>query len=74
MLYEVITWVAEQLEELEGFAPGVIIAHNSKMTSKLKGIRKCNEEFWQKDMYNTDIELFSDDSLREAEFRLNISD
>jgi len=67
-------WVAEQLEELEGFAPGVIIAHNSKMTSKLKGIRKCNEEFWQKDMYNTDIELFSDDSLREAEFRLNISD
>jgi len=42
-------WVAEQLEELDGNISGILIAHNSKITSQLKGIKKCNEKFLAKD-------------------------
>jgi hypothetical protein len=66
-------WVAEQLEELDGNISGILIAHNSKTTSQLKGIKKCNEKFWQRIIDKQDITLLADDSLQEAVIKLNMS-
>lgn len=66
-------WVAEQLEESNDGINGVTIAHNSKTTSQLKGIHKCNEIFWQRITNYPKIELLADDSLQEATFKINMS-
>ena len=66
-------WVAEQLEELDGNISGILIAHNSKITSQLKGIKKCNEKFWQRIIDKQDVTLLTDDSLQEAVIKLNMS-
>ena len=66
-------WVAEQLEELDKDVSDIIITHNSKMTSQLKGIKKCNEEFWQRIINKQDIKMLADDSLQEAVFKFKIS-
>ena len=52
-------WVAEQLEELDKDVSDIIITHNSKMTSQLKGIKKCNEEFWQRIINKQDIKIMA---------------
>lgn len=66
-------WIAEQLEEIDTSIFAVKIVHNSKITSKLKGIRKCNETFWRRMIKKTNLELFADDSLQEATFKVNMS-
>ena len=71
--FEYRCWIAEHLEELEQNAFEIRIAHNSKITSQLKGIKKCNEKYWQKILNKSDIKLLTDDSLQEAVLRLNVS-
>lgn len=66
-------WVAEQLEEIDASVSSIKIVHNSKITSQLKGIHKCNEKFWQRIINKPNIELLAYDYLQEAAFKLNIS-
>lgn len=66
-------WIAEQLEEIDTSVFAVKIVHNSKITSQLKGIRKCNEIFWQRIMNKPNIELLADGSLQEASLKINMS-
>ena len=66
-------WIAEQFEEIDTSVFAVKIVHNSKITSQLKGIRKCNEIFWQRIMNKPNIELLADGSLQEASLKINMS-
>ncbi|NLH46339.1 MAG: radical SAM protein [Acholeplasmataceae bacterium] len=66
-------WVAKQLEELDSNGYDIAIVHNSKITSQLKGIKKCNEDFWRRMINKQEIKLSIEDSLQEAVFKFNTS-
>lgn len=67
------TWVSEQLEEVYDGQSRVEIVHNSRATSKLKGLNKCNEVYWQNNSKGIRVNLLTDDSLADSEFRVGLS-
>ncbi len=67
------TWVSEQLEEVYDGQSRVEIVHNSRATSKLKGLNKCNEVYWQNNSKGIRVNLLTDDSLADPEFRVGLS-
>ncbi|NCD08568.1 MAG: radical SAM protein [Negativicutes bacterium] len=66
------SWVSEQLEEVYGGQCRVGIIHNSRETSKLKGLNKCNEIYWQNNSNGIRVNLLTDDSLSDPEFRVSL--
>lgn len=64
-------WVSNQLEELATERNSITIIYNEKETSKLKGQNKYNEKFWREEIANGQINLAVDNSIAEAEFKLN---
>ena len=66
-------WVAKQLEEFDSNIPEIAISYNPRIASQLKGIKKCNETFWQRIIGKPGIQLLAEDSLHEAAFKLNMS-
>lgn len=66
------SWVSEQLEEVYGGQCRVEIVHNSRAASKLKGLNKCNEIYWQNNSNGIRVNLLTDDSLPDPEFRVSL--
>lgn len=71
--FQYCSWVSEQLEEVYDGQSRVEIVHNSRATSKLKGLNKCNEVFWQNNSNGIRVNLVTDDSLADPEFRVRLS-
>lgn len=64
-------WISNQLEELTTERNSITITYNDKEASKLKGQKKCNEKFWREEIENGEINLAADNSIAEAEFKIN---